>query len=249
MKREGHNFSIFKPKTADASWQIDNDHLPPPHDDGDWESNLAMALRDVAESHENGELAVFTWSDQSFDFGHPGFSVWVAFSGSPPMVKAARDILVEMIESRYRRSDAVNPHAFWQPRIRVADGHVWVPEDAANWVALETEGLAEGEASSPAEIEAEAEAEADRNVGAESDSILDDFEDPPEDSKSPKKARRAGLRQSFQYNVRLSYYQRKIEQLGGMPEGSVRFVTPDGELANPNMHVGTLRRRWEDEAG
>lgn len=236
MKIAADAFTMYGPKASDLCWQIDNDNLPSPHDDGRWESALAFALRELAESNESGELAVFTWSGNSVDFGHPGFSVWLALSGSPPLVKAARDRLIEIIEPRYRRSDTVHPHASWQARIRILKGQVWVPEDAATWVTFDLKPSAENDDVEDDDID-------------ESGAIIDDFEElPPDEAKSPPKARRGGLRQSFHYNVRLSYYQRKIELLGGMPEGSVRFLTPDGQLANPNMHVGTLRRKWEDEA-
>lgn len=236
MKRGSDTFSVHAPRSTDACWQIDNDRLPPPQEDGEWESALALALHDLAEAHSAAELAIFTWSGDSVDFGHQGFSVWLTLSGSPPLVKAARDKLVEMIEPRYRRADVVNPHASWQARIRICDGQVWVPEDAASWATL---------ANAPADASV---IESEIKEAPTQPKWFDDVEDelPTDEAKPPRKARRAGLRQSFQYNVRLSYYQRKLEELGGMPEGSIRFLTPDGELANPSMHVGTLRRRWED---
>lgn len=241
MKRDSDSFDVYGPKQSDACWQIDNDQLPQPLDDGKWELRLAVDLCRLAEAHASAELVLSTWSGNSVDFGHQGFSVWIAFSGSPPLVKAARDVLVEMIEARHRRADSVHPHAFWQPRIRIADGEVWVPEDAASWVSIG--GVATEETD-----DEQVTPDWDDLDETEDATVLDDFEgEPDETPKKPKKPRTAGIKQSFQYNVRLSYYQRKLERLGGMPEGSVRFVTPDGALANPNMHVGTLRRRWEDD--
>jgi hypothetical protein len=44
----------------------------------------------------------------------------------------------------------------------------------------------------------------------------------------------------------LAPLQRKVEDMLGIPHGSVRFELPNGRKARIDSKVGTLRRRWDE---
>lgn len=220
--------SEFEPSSfgpGSRCWQIDNDRLEPPLEDGEWEEQFAEALVDLAEAHEASVLTCTFHSGDSVDFGHPGFSVWIAISGSGPLVRAAGDLLCEIIPSACIRASCIDRDAYWAPRIRISDGKVWRPHDGAEWIAL-SPGDADG-------------AEPDEN-GLD----VNDFNDQPgSDAVIPSKRRKKVLN-AARSDVRVGYYQRKIERLLSLPEGSVKLVNPDRSISHPAQLIGSLRDRW-----
>lgn len=131
--REFWGFGELKVTAKTLAVQIDNDVLEGKLANGEWESVLAEELTDLAESHKESELVCRTNCGASVDFGHHGFSVWVVFSGSPPLVRASLKVLRELIPQRNRREEMATTRSTWIPRIRIADGKVWIPYDGGTW--------------------------------------------------------------------------------------------------------------------
>lgn len=235
MERSSAEFSSQPISPGARCWQIDNDRLEPPLDDGEWESELAKALVDLAEAHETSELLCSMSSGPSVEFGHHGYSVWIACVGSPPMVKACGDLIEEIIPPHSLRRGRVDGSQQWVQRIRMADGRVWVPDDAATWRSVDVGPLTFEdleEESEPVSLERSLDFEQDDDVASTASST----------SKS-RRTRRAHVAHS---DVKVSYYQKKIEKMFGLPEGSVKFVNPDGSVSRANLLVGNLRARWEE---
>lgn len=247
-KRDVCDFELFAPKPTDPCWQIDTDQMPEPLNDGNWEIALAFRLRDVAAANPSGELACFTHAEMSMDFGHPGLSVWLVCSGSPAIIQAAKQAVTETIHATFRRNAILPPGAEWQARMRIAEGQVWEPEDAATWVSI----FDPSETDVPSEAQTrevtQAIAEFNEALGDEA-TAEDETQEQGDEKFEPipllPRRRNGGIRQRFQSNVTLGYYQAKLERLGGMPEGSIRFLNPDGSLAHPSQLVRTLRGRYE----
>lgn len=118
-------------------WQIDSDHLEGALSDGDWEDLFAQDLIDLADSHESATVLCAATAGPSTDFAHHGYSVWIAIAGAGPVVKAASDILRELIPAGCIRPCQVQPGQYWRARIRIQDGFVWRPIDDAEWHALD----------------------------------------------------------------------------------------------------------------
>ncbi len=223
--------SDFESSSVGASartWQIDNDRLHPPLHDGEWESALAEALVDLAEAHDTSTLTCFFYAGASVDFGHAGVSVWVALAGSGPIAKAAGDILREMIPPDFIRPAASPSDASWMPRIRIAEGKVWRPYDGAEWMAL----------SPPDDVGPELEEDDLESSGP--------AEAPGGASAASGSRKRKKVLNAAREDVKVGYYQRKIERLLSLPEGSVKFVNPDRSISHPAQMIGSLRSRWDD---
>lgn len=221
--------SEFEPWKLDAGsrcWQVDNDRLEHPLEDGEWETQFAEALVDLAEAHDASVLTCAFHSGASVDFGHPGSSVWIAISGSGPLVRAAGDLLREIIPSACIRASGVDRHINWVPRIRISGGKVWRPHDGSEWIALSS-----GDAD-PAEFDED---------GCDASNLNDQ---PAPDALIPSKRRKKVLN-AARNDVSVGYYQRKIERLLSLPEGSVKLVNPDRSISHPAQLVGSLRGRWE----
>lgn len=75
IERRATSFPPLLIAANSKCWQIDNDDLPPPLDNGDWESLLAEALVDVAARNAKGSLLCSTSIGESVDFGRHGWSV------------------------------------------------------------------------------------------------------------------------------------------------------------------------------
>lgn len=232
MERSTSDFSHFTIAPGSVCWQIDNDRLEPPLDDGNWESELALALIDLAEEHESSELVCSTTCGASVDFGHTGFSVWIACAGSPPMIRACADLIKEIVPSHCLRRDIVSSSQDWVKRIQMADGHVWQPADAATW-----ENLVEKPNEEP---------RASDDVGVEDDGYVDDEDWSVLDEVTAAEAKKKKRRNVAQGGVKISYYQRKVEKMLGLPEGSVKFVNRDGTVSKSNQLIRNLRARWEE---
>ncbi|MBN8738366.1 MAG: hypothetical protein J0H86_02575 [Xanthomonadaceae bacterium] len=223
--------SEFEPSSVGANarcWQIDNDRLPPPMGNGELELLFAEALVDLAESHEISTLTCFFYLAPSVEFGYAGHSVWIALSGSGPLVKAAGDILQEMIPADFIRGSIPLRDVQWRPRIRIAEGKVWIPYDGAEWSPISATD------------------DTSRDVDEEASAVVSAVDESGRMSARVTPRRRKKILNSAQDDVRVGYYQRKIERLLSLPEGSVKFVNPDRSISHPAQLIGSLRSRWED---
>lgn len=243
MERDISSFGISVPKIAYAAWEIDVENLPTPLDEDNWEGRLTINLIPVAEAHISCELGIFVVQGGSNNFRGLGHSAWVAISGSPPIAKAATAVFLKLIGSRFRRKVTFVPPLLerdLEARIRLADGSAWRPLNESDWISI----------ADPAKMEQlflerlKAKHQEEAGLLAKLDSV--DQSAPEKLGPKEPSQKKVGIRQHFRSTVALSHYQEKIEQLSGMPPGSVRFVHPDGTLANPSMHVGTLRKKWDN---
>lgn len=224
-----HEFERFPLRAGALVWQIDNDRLPPPMDDGEWESQFAETLVDLAEAHKAGGLTCSTYGSASVDFGHHGISVWIALTGSKPLVKAAADILRDMIPDEFIRSSTASSEMRWAPRIRIADGKVWCHHDGAEWSAI---SLDEDNLTGEDEGDSDGDQPADASTCTTS----------PESNTKRRKVLNAA-----RDDVSVGYYQRKIERLLSLPIGSVKLINPDRSISHSGQLIGSLRRRWEND--
>ena len=127
IKKSESEFDAVLVAANARCWQIDNDHVPPPLDDGEWETQFAEALIDLAEAHDTSTLVCLFHDGPSTDFGHDGYSVWITLAGSGPLVKAASDIILELVPSHCVRASSTATREHRQPRIRIQGCQVWPP--------------------------------------------------------------------------------------------------------------------------
>src|SRR5690606_19186066 len=96
IERSSVDFVRFEIDAGRVCWEIDNDQLAAPLNDGEWESELAKALTDLAEMYEDSELLCATHGAESTTFGRINYSVWITCVGSPPMMKTCADLIEEI---------------------------------------------------------------------------------------------------------------------------------------------------------
>lgn len=252
MERQDNEFSLFSISPGAMCWQVDNDNLEPPLEDGEWESELARALIDLAEAYDSSELLCATCAGSSVDFGHAGFSVWISCAGSPPLVKECGDLIEEIFPKKFIRRGRAAASQSWSERIRVADGKVWMPVDAATWfeVGAGVETIDESDNSDEFD-------EFDEPILCIEDLVGDDETEEQDDIEADngelelirattKLKHKKKKINAARGDVVSSYYQRRIEIMFGLPEGSVKFVNPDGSVSKANQLIRNLRARWED---
>lgn len=250
MERHDDEFSRYSILPGALCWQIDNDNLEPPLEDGEWEGELARALIDLAEAYGSSELLFATSAGPSVDFGHAGFSVWISCTGSPPLVKECGDLIDEVFPKEFIRRERTAASQSWSERIRIADGKVWMPMDAATWfevgAGVETVDDSNDSDDFDESIESLVEWVGDDETCDHDDSEADDGE--LESIREVRKVRPKKTRiNAARGDVVSGYYQRRIENMFGLPEGSVKFVNPDGTISKSNQLIRNLRARWEDK--
>lgn len=277
------SMSAKRPRSADPCWQIDHDYLPEELQHGGWEQKLTRQLVPVAKLHAVDEMACFTTDGPSVEFGHYGTSDWVALSGSPKLVAAARELLFELIPSSARRNCSSSGHSNWLKRIVVKGAQVLKPqgiealEDFGNPFLGDSSNESREEfyddAPSP---DSEEDSPGGSGLSTHSDGSEGSFlvtgmrankqddtnptsvgetdaaaanapavPTPPEKVESSAKLARTVKPRKFRSDTTLGFYQAKMEKMFGMPEGSIRFVNPDGSVAHPSQLVRTLRQRFE----
>lgn len=225
-------------------WQIDNDRLEGALADGGWQTALTKELIDLAEAQEGGSLLCANWANTSVDFGHLGFSVWLAIVGTPPLMRACRDVVEEMIPPKFRRRQFAPANEHFVSFIRIEDSKAWVPDDPGEWRVLSHDDKIQSY---------DAFDDLDDLEEAESDDpwVPDDLPeaepgDPASTDTPIPRYRRKKSTNAAHNDVGIGYYQSKIERMFKLPKGSVRFVKPDGNVAHPRLLVRNLRSQWED---
>ena len=125
---------------ATASIEIDSDTIEGPYAEGAWEALIApFTAKWVAKKPFSKRATVWVWGSPSVNFGHPGYSYFIAECGFPShYFSDLQSHLARKLGKKSRFSDYVqpNPSRGWRARVHVQDGTVWQPLDEEIWTAV-----------------------------------------------------------------------------------------------------------------
>lgn len=204
---------------------------------------VTSALSRFAADNPTSKATIYTYGTMSINFHVESWSEFLIVAGDKKVLKALNSAFSGLPDVNSRYSDYIAPSEGTRA-FHVEDGLLWEVEDAITWYSASQED-AEGDQEPGNEVEASDQADDDWG-----DVITDIDPDPTEGNNDKLLAGRApekpGRYRVARSDATVAIIRQKIEQLFGLPEGSVALCGPDGRALKGNAFIKTLRRRWEE---
>ncbi|MES2631835.1 MAG: hypothetical protein V4669_02625 [Pseudomonadota bacterium] len=207
----------------------------------------ATALRKLAEADPKLIATVYLFGTISINFGDFEPSEFLIPVGTERAVQRVLQALNAGVarlgpDVKSRMSDYVRP-SDGVPFLHIEGGKVWEPEDALTWFTHTDDPASASELAheaSPQPSTQPAESESDW-LDDSDEKELPDIEDPSAHTRlaKPLRVRRA------RSDASVGSIKSNIEQVFGLPEGSVALCGPDGKALRSDALIKTLRGRWE----
>jgi len=221
------------------SVEIDIDSLP--SDAFGYADLVQMALVPLAARTPHVRATVYVRQGPSVNFGNPAYCAFFGVAGRQSVLEALYTTFLATPGVRVRYSDEIVESQTIR-QYHLEDGEVWRPNDGSLWAAgteYENHGAADEERS---------EAEIEKNPYDANDSDRDEVGEGilVDDPAAPQ--RRIELPARFRAarsDASVGSICRKIEEIFGLPEGSVALRGPERKSLRVDATIRTLRRRWE----
>lgn len=222
LKRPESELQMVMPRDPLPTVEIDIDSIPKGlHGYSDL---VTRALSSVAEKSIKLRATIYVYQGMSINFNQ---QTWSAFFGVADDKKLL-DVLLNAFQSEkvgnVRLSDYIDPSSAIK-EFHVQDGHVWRPLEEGTWYA-----------------ESHDEKNLEENPVSQTEDLELDTEVTNEECcriSSPTRFRVARA------DASVGSICNKIEEVFGVPEGSVKLCAPDGRPLRRDAKISTLRRRWE----
>lgn len=208
---------------------------------------VMQVLTQLAEQDASLRATLYMYGTVSVNFREPCWSEFLLVAGPEKVLRALGAGFERLPAVKSRFSDYV-PSSAALRTFHVQDGLVWEQEDASTWYSH-----AQTLADLTAEVEEADEADDDGELIEEEDAEetwdTEDQEasdDQEEDSTVVIGNRKAARYRAARSDAKVSTIRARIEELFGLPEGSVALCGPDGRALRGNALIRTLRKRWDE---
>jgi hypothetical protein len=209
----------------------------------------SSALSRFAAKNPEYIATIYLYGTMSVNFHEQGWSEFLIVAGSEKVLKALGGAFVGLPGVKSRYSDYIAPSQ-GIPFFHLEDGLLWEPEDAATWYATSPEDQSNGKAEGTelAGIDEESENDDDLwgDVVSEAELEADEHEEQNETPLVGRVPEEAARYRAARSDARVASIRQTIEQVFGLPEGSVALCGPDGRALRGDAFIRTLRRRWND---
>ncbi len=185
---------------------------------------LTKAMSTIAAKYPKMRATIYVYRGQSINFHQQTWSAFFGVAGDKKLL----DVLLNAFQGakldNVRFSDYIDPSTATK-EFHVQDGYVWRPFESGTWCtdSQDEEDLAEDAFAETGDFEVAAEVPDGR------DSRI----------SSPTRFRVARA------DASIGTIRRKIEEVFGLPEGSVALCGPDKKGLRGDATIATLRKRWE----
>lgn len=208
---------------------------------------VSSALTCFAANNPASKATIYRYSTMSVNFHEQGWSEFLIVAGSEKILKALNGAFSSLPGVKSRYSDYIAPSE-GIPAFHLEDGLLWEPEDSITWYSASPAGAEKDQDSvaKPAESAEDIQGDDDDwgDVILETEPQLDENgSDTPPVGRMPEQPARYRAARS---DARVASIRQNIEQVFGLPEGSVALCGPDGRAVRGDAFINTLRRRWED---
>lgn len=221
LERSESELQIVMPRNHLPTVEIDIDSIPECLDG--YSDLVTMALSSFAEKSINLTATIYVYQGMSTNFHQQTWSAFFGVSGD----KKILDVLLNAFQSakvgKVRLSDHINPSTATRD-FHVQDGYVWRPLEAGTWY---TESQNENNFKEDSVLETD-DLKLDAETNGEGCRI-----------SSPTRFRAARA------DASVGSIRKRIEEVFGLPGGSVKLCGPDGTAIRGDAKIATLRRRWE----
>jgi len=222
MKRPETELHFVKPRDPIPTVEIDIDSIPESlHGYSDL---VTKALTSIAEKSIKLRATIYVYQGMSINFHRQTWSAFFGVAGDEKLLNVLLNEFQAAKVVNVRFSDHIEPSSAIK-EFHVQDGHVWRPLESGTWYTDSQDGeiLEDDSVTEPDDLESTAE------VTNEEGSR----------SSNPTRFRAARA------DASIGSIREKIEEVFGLPEGSVALCGPDGNALRADAKIGTLRRRWE----
>lgn len=150
-RRSSTEFPLLPIKSDMRCWQIDDQRLESPLDNGRWLDRIIENLIIDAKEHPDQTLYGATWVGPSVEFGWMGSSTWLAFTGSKLLRDRAAKTVAKVLPGNFVKEGITYPsQTNWTGVLYIRDGHAWQPLDAVEWFRVNPKAKARSNAQSKA---------------------------------------------------------------------------------------------------
>jgi hypothetical protein len=208
---------------------------------------VLQVLTQLAEQDASLRATLYMYGTVSVNFREPCWSEFLLVAGPEKVLRALGAGFERLPAVKSRFSDYV-PSSAALRTFHVQDGLVWEQEDASTWYShAQTLADLTAEADEAEEVDDDAEPiEEDETEEAWDAEDLEASDDQEEDSTVIIGNRKAARYRAARSDAKVSTIRARIEEVFGLPEGSVALCGPDGRALRGNALIRTLRRRWDE---
>jgi len=204
------------------------------------------ALSRYAAQHPSAVATVYLSGMMSLNFiNEPGWSEFLVGAGDKAVLRTLADAFSHLRNVKSRYSDYIRPST-GSATYHIEAGRLWQAEDVLTWYSDAGNGTGAGKDLLPAPDSESWVEEFPPGEGTKAASE-DDGEHEPDNGVAAQLApRRSGRLNAARADASVATIRGKIEQLFGLPVGSVALCGPDGRALRGDALIRTLRRRWEE---
>lgn len=200
---------------------------------------VMQVLTQLAEQDASLRATLYMYASASVNFREQSWSEFLLVAGPNKVLLALGAGFERLPAVKSRFSDYVSSSIALRT-FHVEDGLVWEQEDACTWYS---------DGQSLADLTAEAEEADDDPELIERDEEDEDWD--VEDEQGADQAvataeRRAARYRAARSDAKVSSIRAAIEEVFGLPEGSVALCGPDRRALRGDARIRTLRKRWEE---
>ena len=211
---------------------------------------VMQALTRLAEQDAKLRATLYMYASSSFNFHEPSWSEFLLVAGPEKVLLALGAGFERLPAVKSRFSDYV-PSSAALRAFHVEGGLVWEQEDASTWYS---NGQSQADLTAEAEEDIEAEEVDDDPQPLEEEEEDDDWDAEESDAEDEQNAdqivvaaeRKAARYRAARSDAKVSSIRGAIEEVFGLPAGSVALCGPDRRALRGDARIRTLRKRWEE---
>lgn len=222
LKRPENELQIVRSRDPLPTVEVDLDSIPKElHGYGEL---VAKAMSNIAARSPKMRATIYVYQGNSINFRQQTWSAFFGVAGDKKFLDVLLNAFQASKVANVRFSDYIDPSTATTD-FHVQDGYVWRPFESGIWYAdsQEDKDLAKGAVAEAGDLEIPKE--------------IADGEDSRISSPTRFRVARA--------DASIGTIRRKIEEVFGLPEGSVALCGPDKKGLRGDATIATLRKRWE----
>ena len=208
---------------------------------------VSSALTRFAADNPTCTATIYMLGTMSVNFHVAAWSEFLIAAGDQKVLQVLGSAFSRLPDVQSRFSDYIAPRQ-GNEAFHVEDGLLWRPEDAVTWYSASPESVEEEPVSANDTIEADETSKDDLNdLDDWGDVILEtelaeEADDTPSGGRTPEQPARYRAARS---DAKVARICQRIEEVFGLPEGSVALCGPDGRALRGDALIKTLRNRWD----
>ena len=197
---------------------------------------VMQVLTQLAEQDASLRATLYMYASASVNFREQSWSEFLLVAGPNKVLLALGAGFERLPAVKSRFSDYVSSSIALRT-FHVEDGLVWEQEDACTWYS---------NGQSLADLTEEADDDPELIEGDEEDEDWDVEDEQGADQAVATAERRAARYRAARSDAKVSSIRAAIEEVFGLPEGSVALCGPDRRALRGDARIRTLRKRWEE---